>query len=256
MSLRLAMKAGLAALALCCALAVPALAESGAPVLPCRVLETHPHDPGAFTQGLVFVQGGLYESTGKYGASSLRQVDPATGRVLRQAKLPADVFAEGLAPDGDRLILLTWKSGRALVFDRATFQSVGSFAFEPQGWGLTTGPDGTLWQSRGDQVLIKRDPATFLELGRVEVRDGNGPVGHLNELEWVGDTLLANVWLTDLAAVIDPDTGRVQAYIDLSPLRDELGSKAEVANGLAWEPQSGRLYVTGKFWDKLFVIQY
>ena len=250
------------ALLLCWCLVLPALFARPAPggqetlVLPCRVVQSLAHDPGAFTQGLVFMNQRLYESTGKYGASSLRQLDPGTGAVLRQVDLPPDVFAEGIAPAGTNLVLLTWKSGRALLFDGETLARTGSFAFTPEGWGLAAAPDGTLWQSRGDHVLLKRDPATFLETGRVEVRDADGPVDRLNELEWVGEKLLANIWFQDRIAVIDPGTGRVEAYIDLAALRKELGPGAGVANGMALDPESGALYVTGKYWDKLFIIEY
>jgi len=221
-----------------------------------KVLATRPHDAHAYTQGLLWHAGRLYESTGLYGASSLREVEPETGEVLRSTPLPAKVFGEGLALVDDRLIQLTWKEGIAFVYGLARFDLRGQLAYTGEGWGLTW--DGKrLIMSDGSDRLTFRDPATFDSLGGVNVAEGGQPVLDLNELEWVDGAVYANVWQTDRILRIDPATGRVTAEIDAAGLlSDAERAGAEVLNGIAWRPDTRTFYITGKKWPKLFEVVF
>lgn len=252
------------ALVLTLALAIltnAALAQ--APTLPVQVQKRLPHDPQAFTQGLIFHQGGLLESTGLYGQSSLRRTDPETGRVVALTRLPAALFGEGLAlcpqrpGKAPRLAQLTWREGLILTYDPVSLRPLGRHRLRGEGWGLAW--DGAqLIQSDGTDCLRLLSPEDFAQTGRFCVRDAQAPVQALNELEWVGGWLLANVLGQDRVAVIRPpgakDQGQVAAWLDLSLLRRELGPKAEAANGLAYDPQARALYATGKRWDTVFVL--
>lgn len=247
-------------LCLLCALCLPARAaalqnapQPAAQIEP-RVLAELPHDPQAFTEGLLFLDGHLYESTGKYGRSGLRITDPATGRVLRQIRLDERFFAEGLALVRGRLVQLTWQEDTGFLYDPADLQRLGSFDYEGQGWGLAC--DGQhLVRSDGSDQLAFLDPGDFRVLKRLAVRDGDRPVTRLNELEFAEGRLLANIWWEDRVAVIDWGTGRVLLWLDLAPLRKRLQNpEAEAANGLAYDHATGKLYITGKFWDKVFVL--
>ncbi len=226
-----------------------------------RVVAEYPHDPEAYTQGLVWIDGGLYESTGEYGRSSLRRIEPIeTGRVVRRVELPDRYFGEGLALVGDSLLYqLTWREQRCLVYDRRDFRQVGVFAYGGEGWGLTTGgmAADSLYMSDGSAWIRVLRPADFTQLRRFEVRDHRGPVQEINELEWIGNRLWANLYLTDRMAVIDPATGHVTHYIDCSGLTTRIGLRhdTDVFNGIAYDPASGRIFVTGKNWDKLFEIE-
>jgi glutamine cyclotransferase len=247
--------------------AIPILptAAAGPPTTVGRILSAHPHDPRAFTQGLAFADGRLYESTGRYGASSLREVDPESGRVLRQVRLPDVVFGEGLTLWGEDIIQLTWRAGRGLRWRRADFARGEGFRYPGQGWGLTD--DGRHWiMSDGSAELRLLDPADGRELRRIEVRDRGRAVGRLNELEWVvgpvagsrldGPEVWANIWLQDRVVRIDPADGRVLGYVDLAALwpAAQRPSGEAVLNGIAHDPATGRLFVTGKYWPRLFVI--
>ncbi|WP_449242837.1 glutaminyl-peptide cyclotransferase [Desulfovibrio sp.] len=240
--------------ALCVLLLCPA-AFAGAPLLAPEVLAELPHDRAAFTEGLLLHDGRFLESVGKYGRSEVRRVDPATGEVLARTALAPKSFAEGLALRGGRLMLLTWKEGQGFFLDPDTLRVSGRFAWEGEGWGLAS--DGTLlWASDGSDRLRLLDPARMTVLRRIPVRDGDRPVPRLNELEAAGGVLWANVWWEDRVAAIDPESGEVRAWLDLAPLRARLENPgAESANGLAADPESGRLYVTGKYWDKVFVLR-
>ncbi|MDP3428101.1 MAG: glutaminyl-peptide cyclotransferase [Humidesulfovibrio sp.] len=243
--------------------AVDAVNAGAAGATAAQVQERLPHDPQAFTQGLLFHQGSLLESTGLYGQSSLRRVDPQTGTVLASTRLPRTIFAEGLAlcpaqpGHRARLVLLTWREGRILTFDAKTLRQTGSHHLKGQGWGLAW--DGArLLLSDGSDTLRLLTPDTFAETGQLKVRDGTQPVRDLNELEWVEGWLLANVWGRDRIAIIHPpdtkNAGQVAAWLDVSALRQELGPQAETANGIAYNPHTRTLFVTGKRWDKTFTL--
>jgi glutamine cyclotransferase len=220
------------------------------------VVARHPHDRGAFTQGLFFHQGRLFESTGQVGTSGIREVDLASGRVLRQAALEAPHFGEGIAVVGDRLFQLTWQSGKAFTYDWKTFRRLGSFSYDGEGWGLTT--DGTaLIMSTGGSSLLWRDPATFAVTRTLPVTDHGVPVSNLNELEWVEGEVWANLWQSDQLARIDPATGEVTGYVNLAGIlpSSERNGQEDVLNGIAYEPSTKRLLVTGKLWPTVFEIR-
>lgn len=223
------------------------------------VLDERPHDPGAFTQGLVFDDGGrLFESAGGYGQSELREVDPDTGEVLRRQGLPSEQFAEGLTVSAGELVQLTWKEGVAHRWNPDTFVSGGEFAYEGEGWGITTDGDGLLVTSDGSDRLTFRDPGTFDTLRVVTARRDGRPVERLNELEWVDGVVWANVWRTDEVLRIDPDRGEVTAVVNLAALGpDPPPSDDAVLNGIAHRPgdPAGVLWVTGKNWPTLYRIR-
>ncbi len=230
--------------------------ENPAPTEGYRVVHVYPHDRHAFTEGLIYIEGYLYESTGLNGSSSLRQVDLETGTVRRQRDLPRCYFGEGLAARGADLVQLTFRAGRGFIYGRATFAMKGRFSYEGEGWGLTS--DGVrLIMSDGTATLRFLDPDTLREIGRVAVRDGDAPVLYLNELEYVGGEVYANVWKSDRVARIDPDTGRVTGWIDLHDLLDAADGvpRPGVLNGIAYDAKHDRLFVTGKLWPKLFEIK-
>ncbi len=220
-----------------------------------RVVTEFPHDIDAFTQGLVLEDGVLYEGTGLRSKSTLRRVDLQTGAVQQKVDLAPGLFGEGITVFGDRIIQLTFTSGRGLVYDRESFSLLREFTYPTQGWGLTH--DGNrLIMSDGTSSLYFLDPVTFARLDSIEVRDENAPVTRLNELEYIQGLVFANVWLTDLIAVIDPTTGIVGNWIDLTGLLSPgSGSTADVLNGIAFDSESSKLYVTGKLWPKLFEIE-
>jgi len=221
-----------------------------------EIVRTYPHDPEAFTQGLVYHQGFLYESTGLYGRSTLRKVELESGRVIQSIPLSPNVFGEGLALLQGRLIQLSWRSGIGYVYDLESFRPVREFHYKTEGWGLTQ--DGeSLIMTDGSDALIFLDPATFEETKRVVVRCGGSPVRQLNELELVRGELLANIFGKDVVARISPESGVVLGWIDLAGLRGALGPVRgpDVLNGLAYDPEHDRLFVTGKLWPKLFEIR-
>jgi glutamine cyclotransferase len=220
-----------------------------------EIINTYPHDPNAFTQGLVFYEGRLFESTGLNGQSSLREVELETGKALRSISLEPQFFAEGLALVDNRLIQLTWKNQLGFVYDRDTFKQTHKFQYEHEGWGITF--DGkSLIVSDGTPSLRFYDPKTFSETKQIEVRHRGQPVFNLNELEWIASRaeIFANVWQTDLIARIDPATGNVKGWIDLSGLLAPQ-YRGDVLNGIAYDAKSDRLFVTGKLWNTLFEIR-
>jgi glutamine cyclotransferase len=220
-----------------------------------RVVHTYPHDQQAFTQGLVYIDGHLYESTGIKGRSSLREEDPETGRIERMQLVPDQYFAEGLTDWKSTLVQLTWQSHLALVYDRATLRLLRSFSYTGEGWGLTQ--DGkSLILSDGTANLRFFDPDTFHEVRRITVKDNGKPVTYLNELEYIHGEIYANVWHTDRIARISPATGRVIAWIDLKGLmpRSQLSDDEAVLNGIAYDAVHQRIFVTGKLWPKIFEI--
>ena len=220
-----------------------------------RVIHTYPHDPHAFTQGLVFVAGNLYESTGLNGQSSVRMVDLETGRVLQEQPLDSKYFGEGLTDWGSTLVQLTWESHIAFVYDRFSFRTLRTFSYSGEGWGLTHDAK-SLILSDGTDTLRFFDPATFTEVRRLNVRDHGQPVNEINELEYVHGEIYANIWHTDRIARISAATGKVLGWIDLKDLLGpgERTSPEAVLNGIAYDAAHDRLFVTGKLWPKLFEI--
>ena len=222
-----------------------------------QIMHVYPHDPSAFTQGLVYSEGHLYESTGLNGQSSLRMVDLSTGRVLQRYNLPSEYFGEGLTDWGSHLVQLTWQNGTGFVYDRFSFSLRSTFHYQGEGWGLTH--DATsLILSDGSPTLKFLNPESFREIRRISVHDGPGsPINNLNELEYIHGEIYANVWQTDRIARISPRTGRVLGWIDLTGLIDqrELQDSSAVLNGIAYDAQGSRLFVTGKLWPKLFEIK-
>jgi glutamine cyclotransferase len=220
-----------------------------------RVVRTYPHDPKAFTQGLVYYDGYLYEGTGLEGQSSLRKVELRTGRVVQIKKLAPELFGEGITILQDKIYQLTWRNGICFVYERDSFHNITQFSYPGEGWGLTH--DGKhLIMSDGSDTLTFRDPDTFTVVKRLRVKAEGVPVRNLNELEYVEGEIYANVWQTDLIARISPRTGEVVGWIDLSGLLSEREARnADVLNGIAYDPKGKRLFVTGKLWPKLFEIE-
>jgi len=226
------------------------------PVYSYNVVNTYPHDRSAFTQGLVFEDGVLYEGTGLNGRSTLRRVELETGEVLQIHELPAQFFGEGVTVYGNDIIQLTWRSHVGFVYDRDSFELLQEFNYSTQGWGITH--DGErLIMSDGTATLYFLDPATFEEIGRVGVYDNDGSVNRLNELEYVQGEIYANVWQTNCIARIDPQTGQVVGWIELNGLLtpEDRGEPVDVLNGIAYDAENARLFVTGKLWPKLFEIE-
>ncbi len=223
-----------------------------------EVLNTYPHDPNAFTQGLLLYGGDLFESTGLFGQSSLREVDLETGEVVRELPLGSEYFAEGLALVGDKLVQLTWQNGRAFVYDRDTFNLENRFSYETEGWGLCYDGEG-LYMSDGSATLFERDAETFEIQSEKQVKLGGEPVTQLNELECVGDFVYANVWQTDRIVKIDKKSGRVVSDIDAStlfPAAERPADPNAVLNGIAFNPDTDTFYLTGKLWPKLFEVRF
>lgn len=217
--------------------------------LPYEVVRTLPHDTAAFTQGLLFHRGLFYESTGIYGQSTLREVDPDSGRVLRKRALPRDHFGEGLALHANRLYQLTWREGVVWVYDADTLETVGSLPLQGQGWGLAAWNDHLIL-SDGSDTLRVYDPATWQVVRTVAVRDAGRPVDRLNELEMIDSELWANIWGETRIARIDPESGVVRGWLDLSALVPAAlrGSREAVLNGIAYDPETRRIFITGKYW--------
>lgn len=220
-----------------------------------KVINIYPHDRSAFTQGLVFEDGYLYEGTGLRGHSTLRRVELETGNILKIRQIPDQLFGEGVTIYDNRIIQLTWQSNIAFVYDKESFELLKELNYSTEGWGITY--DGNrLIMSDGTSTLYFLDPETFNEIGRITVSDGDGPVSRLNELEYVQGEIYANVWLTDYIARISPDTGQVIGWIDLKGLLspEDKGEVVDVLNGIAYDVQKDRLFVTGKLWPKVFEI--
>ena len=225
------------------------------PVYTYNIVNTYPHDRSAFTQGLVFEDGFLYEGTGLYGQSTLRRVELETGDILQIRGLPDQFFGEGITIYGDKIIQLTWQSNVGFVYDKNSFELLQQFNYSTEGWGITH--DGErLIMSDGTSKLHFLDPQTFEEIGQLAVFDDNGPVTRLNELEYVQGEIYANVWQTDRIARISPATGRVVGWIDLEGIltAEDLSEPVDVLNGIAYDADTDRLFVTGKLWPKLFEI--
>ena len=221
-----------------------------------EVIASWPHDPQAFTQGLVYRNGSLLESTGLYGRSTLREINIKSGRSMKQVDVGRQFFAEGLAVIADRAFQLTWQNHKGFIYDADTFRLEGDFAYDGEGWGLTT--DGQLLiLSDGTNRLRFLDPTTFSAVRTIEVVADGKPVNRLNELEWVKGEVFANVWQTDEIVRIDPASGQVRGRVDLSGLlaRADREPETDVLNGIAYDAVNDRLFVTGKRWPKLFQIR-
>lgn len=235
-------------------------ASGGPVVIPRRVdyevVNSFPHDPTAFLQGLVWSEGSFYESTGLEGQSTLRHVEFPSGKVLRVVRLAPELFGEGLALVGNRLILLTWTSRRGFVYDRDSFRLLREFKYDTEGWGLTD--DGKhLILSDGSNVLTYLDPQTFAPVRKLFVTMRGYPIRNLNELEFIEGEIWANVWKTDLIVRIEPSSGQVTSFLDLTGiLRPEMWTGNEdVLNGIAYDPRGKRIFVGGKLWPRLFEIR-
>lgn len=221
-----------------------------------EVIRAYPHDPTAFTQGLVYHQGMLYESTGLNGQSSLRRVELQTGQVLKKIDVPQQYFAEGLALFNNRLYQLTWLTQTTFVYDLDSFGALKTFGYTGEGWGLTH-DDHSLIMSDGTNQIRFLDPETFQVQRTITVLDGASPVRELNELEYIKGEIFANIWQSDRIARIDPPTGRVTGWINLSGLlsSEDRTRPVDVLNGIAYDETGDRLFVTGKLWPKLFEIR-
>jgi glutamine cyclotransferase len=226
--------------------------------IPYEIINTYPHPPNSFTQGLAYENGFLYEGTGQYGVSSLRKIEFETGEVLKEYRLPREVFGEGITIFKNKIIQLTWLSHVGFVFDKESFRILKTFRYEvpKEGWGLTT--DGNdLIVSDGSPTLYFMDPETFVERKRLEVYDNLGPVYKINELEYVEGAIYANIWQIPRIIKIDPQTGRVTGTIDLSDIvpKQFKGHNDYVLNGIAYDPEKNRFFVTGKMWEHIFELK-
>ena len=221
-----------------------------------RVVKTYPHDRTAFTQGLEYRDGFLYEGTGMFGRSSVRKLDLDSGRIIQRYDLPQPFFGEGITVLNQQILELTWQSQTGFVYDKSNFQVLRSFDYPGEGWGLTN--DGKqIYMSDGSANIRVWDSATLKEIRRITVKDGATPVTQLNELEWVRGEIYANVWQTDRIARISPVDGRVLGWIDLTGIlpKSERPDPDAVLNGIAYDAAGDRLFVTGKLWPKIFEIK-
>ncbi len=239
-------------------LAEPAVAAPApSPVERCgyRIVQSYPHDSASFTQGLFWDGGHLYEATGQYGHSRVARLDLETGKALVETTLPADQFGEGITRWGAQIIGVTWQNGVGHRWSLTDLKPLGDFAYDGEGWGVTMVGD-SLVLSDGSPELRFLDPATMTEKSRVTVRFGGRPVRMINELETIDGQIWANIWMTDLIARIDPASGNVVSLVDLAGLKADAGASGadSVLNGIAWDAKRKRLFVTGKYWPKLYEI--
>jgi glutaminyl-peptide cyclotransferase len=228
-----------------------------APVQTFKIIATFPHDTSSLTQGLVYAgDGQFYESTGLQGESTLRRVEIATGKTLQRIDVPAQYFAEGLALVGDELLQLTWQHKLGFVYDRSTFKQKRTFPYKTEGWGIAFDGNSQLVMSDGSDTLTFLDPKTLAPVKTLRVHDAGRNIANLNELEWIEGEIWANVWMTDRIARISPNTGEVNAWIDLSTLypRAQRMPPADELNGIAYDKATRRIFITGKKWPKLYQI--
>lgn len=233
----------------------PAVAQAQAPVWGFTIVATYPHDRRAFTQGLLYLDGELYESTGQIGSSTIRRVRLEDGRVMQSVDIPQGLFGEGLVNWGDQLINITWQDGVGYRWDRRTLRRLGQWRYRGEGWGLTQNGRAII-MSDGTPELRFLDPVTLQERRRITVTDAGVPVARLNEIEWVNGEVFANIWMTAMIARINPDTGQVTGWIDLTSLASQIPSwrNDDVLNGIAYDQAGDRLFVTGKNWPNLYEI--
>ncbi|QDE38354.1 glutaminyl-peptide cyclotransferase [Luteibacter pinisoli] len=248
---------GLLLLALAALVPLHACAKDAAPVRAVSVVHRYPHDPKAFTEGLFYDDGYLYEATGEYDGAGVRKVRLETGEIVQQRPVPQGYFGEGIIFAGPYLLQLTWQQGTGFLYDRNTFELKGTLRYPGEGWALTR--DAThLYMSDGTPVIRVLDPETFKPTGSITVTDGGVPVQQVNELEWVKGVIYANVWQTNRIARIDPKTGHVIDWLDLSALaaKQPVGNDIDaVLNGIAYDEKHDRLFVTGKRWPNLYEIR-
>ncbi|MEM7032013.1 MAG: glutaminyl-peptide cyclotransferase [Chloroflexota bacterium] len=226
------------------------------PVYDYEIVNVYPHNPDAFTQGLIYLDDILYEGTGLRGASTIRKVDLETGTVLQSANLNAVLFGEGITILGDKLYQLTWQARRGFVYDKNTFALEQEFTYPTEGWGLTHNGEHLI-MSDGTANLYFLDPETLTEVSRVEVTDRGAAVPQLNELEYIDGLVYANIWRSDFIAMIDPQNGAVVGWVNLTNILgpEDRVQRVDVLNGIAYDAQGDRLFVTGKWWPKLFEIK-
>lgn len=221
-----------------------------------KIIHTYPHSRDAFTQGLFYYKGLLYEGTGQESGSSLREVEPETGKVIRQLNIDPSLFGEGITLYQDRIFQVTWRNKVGFVYNRSDFRQLNKIYYPTEGWGLTT-INNRIVMSDGTNVLYFYEPDMFTVASQIEVYDNSGKVGQLNELEYIDGVIWANIWMTDLIARIDPVSGKVLSYIDLKGLlpASERNPDTDVLNGIAYDSTTKRIFVTGKKWPRLYEIK-
>ena len=219
-----------------------------------EVVKTLPHDSQAFTEGLYFQDGALFESTGEEGTSGFRKVTPETGEILAQAQLSGEYFGEGIVGWKDRIYQLTWKNQKGFIYNAGDFTPAGEFAYKGEGWGLTHNGKSVI-MSDGSATLRFLDPDTLAPQSTLAVTAKGCPVKNLNELEWIDGEIWANIWQTDLIARIDPSSGKVTGFVDVAPLGPPMANEDEVANGIAYDAGTKRIFVTGKMWPQLYQVK-
>ena len=227
------------------------------PITPFKVVGEYPHDMEAFTQGLLFHDGVLYEGTGHYTKSRIRRVDISSGRVLQEWPFPNQLFGEGLTLLGDHLFALSWRSGVGLVLERESFNLVAHFQYDGPGWGITD-DERHLYMSDGTDRLYIRDPATFEIVRTIDVKYKGRPIIKLNELEWINGEIWANIWKEKIIVRIDPKTGEVIGWLDLTEIVNRTKNADNVdnvLNGIAHDPKTGRVFVTGKYWPVMYELE-
>ncbi|KAF0159776.1 MAG: glutamine cyclotransferase [Syntrophaceae bacterium] len=232
------------------------LLKTRAPIASVNVKNTYPHDTGAFTQGLFFHQGCFYESTGLHGKSSLSRKEVETGKSLQEIKIAEEYFGEGIALLKEKIYQLTWQNETLLIYDARSFKEIRKISYRGEGWGLTS--DGKhLLKSNGSSTITFHDPDSFKVVREIRVHDSDTPVGHLNELEFIKGEIWANIFMEDLIVRISPKNGKVTGWINLSSLRSYLprNAQVDVPNGIAYDAKRDRIFVTGKYWPKIFEIQ-
>ncbi len=220
-----------------------------------KVVNVYPHSTEAYTQGLLWHDGKLYEGTGQHGESCLR-ITELNGKELRSMPLERQFFGEGIVLLNDKIYQLTWTSGQAFVYDAETFRTTAIFRYQGEGWGLTT--DGkSLYMSDGTDKIFVRNPDNFRVERTINVATNRGPVQHVNEMEWIDGKIWANVYLTDSILIINPENGNVEGIVDMSGLQsaEDKTVRTDVLNGIAYDPATGRIFVTGKYWNKLYEIE-
>lgn len=232
------------------------LLKSRAPIASFDVINTYPHNTGSFTQGFFFHQGCFYESTGLNGKSTLARKEVKTGKSLQEVKIFQEYFGEGIALLKEKIYQLTWQNEAVLIYDAQSFKEIRKIRYRGEGWGLTS--DGKhLLMSNGSSTISFRDPDSFKVVREIHVLDGSTPIVHLNELEFIKGEIWANIYMEDMIVRISPKTGKVKGWIDLSSLRSYLprNAQVDVLNGIAYDAQRGLIFVTGKYWPKVFEIQ-